>query len=58
MQLMKHLQIPLSDAEEAVHSLMLENIRLKSEIEILVNEMNVLKQELNEQKYIMKEYDR
>lgn len=45
---MKHLQIPLTDSEEAVHSLLLENMQLKSQIEIIMQELNLLKMELND----------
>jgi hypothetical protein len=45
---MKHLQIPLSDSEEAVHALLLENMQLKSQIEMITDELNLLKMELND----------
>jgi len=45
---MKHLQIPLTDSEEAVHSLLLENMQLKSQIETIMQELNLLKMELND----------
>ena len=45
---MKHLQIPLSDSEEAVHALLLENMQLKSQIEMMKDELNLLKMELND----------
>lgn len=45
---MKHLQIPLSDSEEAVHSLLLENMQLKSQIEMMKDELNLLRMELND----------
>ena len=40
---MENLQIPLSDTEEAIHSLLLENIRLKEYIKELENQLNELK---------------
>jgi len=45
---MKHLQIPLSDSEEAVHALLLENMQLKSQIEMMKDELNLLRMELND----------
>ena len=45
---MKHLQIPLSDSEEAVHALLLENMQLKSQIEIMKDELNLIKMELDD----------
>ncbi|CAB5220662.1 hypothetical protein UFOVP240_18 [uncultured Caudovirales phage] len=45
---MKHLQIPLTDSEEAVHSLLLENMRLKSQIEMVIKELNMIKKELDD----------
>lgn len=44
---MKHLQIPLSDSEEAVHALLLENMQLKSQIEMILKELNLIKKELD-----------
>jgi hypothetical protein len=45
---MKHLQIPLTDSEEAVHSLLLENMKLKTQIEMMIEELNLLKKELKD----------
>jgi hypothetical protein len=45
---MKHLQIPLSDSEEAVHALLLENMQLKSQIEMMKDELTLLRMELND----------
>jgi hypothetical protein len=45
---MKHLQIPLSDSEEAVHALLLENMQLKSQIEMIKDELNLLRMELDD----------
>ena len=45
---MEHLQIPLSDSEEAVHALLLENMQLKSQIEMMKDELNLLRMELND----------
>jgi hypothetical protein len=45
---MKHLQIPLSDSEEAVHALLLENMQLKFQIEMILEELNFIKKELHD----------
>jgi len=44
---MENLHIPLSDVEEAIHSLLLENIRLKERIKELENEICELKGKYN-----------
>jgi hypothetical protein len=47
---MKHLQIPLTDSEEAVHSLLIENLNLKEKLELITKELNLLRMELSDAK--------